>query len=173
MAIASPGDVTNFKVGNHRVTWNSVVLGITAAGSEITIEKIFRDITGDQYGQTVLDRQLVGEKMSIALTLKEFHATNLSKALPGSTLTSTTTVEDGVQYGGAIKLSSYVQGLVLHPLSLDDTVLTADWNVWKCVPVINGAIPAKHDADLVIPVMFHVLPDTTKAIGKQLFKFGT
>lgn len=173
MAIASPGDVTNFKVGNHRVTWNSVVLGLTAAGSQITIEKMFRDVTADQYGQTVLDRQLVGEKVSIEIVLKEFTPTNLGKVLPGSTTTSTTTVEDGVQYGGSIKLSSLVQGLVLHPLNLDDTVLTADWNFWKTVPVINGAIPEKSDEDQVLPVMFHVLPDTSKAIGKQFFKFGT
>jgi hypothetical protein len=66
-----------------------------------------------------------------------------------------------------------VQGLVLHPLTLDDTVLTADWNFWKTVPVINGAIPEKHDEDQVIPVMFHVFPDTSKPIGKQFFKFGT
>lgn len=173
MAIASPGTITNITVGNHRVTWNSVVLGLTAAGSQITIEKIWRDIVADQYGQTVLDKHLVGEKVTVELVLKEFNATNLGKATAGSTTTSTTTVEDGVQYGGAIKLSSYQQLLTLHPLHIDDGTLTGDWNFFKAVPVISGPIPSKHDEDLVIPVTFHVLPDTSKVIGKQLYKYGT
>lgn len=173
MAIASPGDITNLKVGNHRVTWNSVVMGHTAAGSTITIEKIFRDVTVDAFGQTVVKRHLIGEKVSVELVLKEFTPVNFGKVLPGSTTTSTTTVEDGVQYAGAIELSALAYGLVLHPLNLDDTVLTADWNLWKTVPVINGGIPLKSDEDMVVPVMFHVFPDTSKAIGKQFYKFGT
>ena len=171
MAVTSPGDVTNFKVGNHRVTWNGVVLGITAAGSQITYEQIWREKTGDQTGQTVLDEDLVGEKMSIELTLKEFTVANLGRVIPGATVTAGA-VKAGVQYGGAIKLSSYVQQLTLHPLNLDDSVVTADWIVFKCVPVLSGPIPAKHDEDMVLPVKFKILPDTSKPIGQQLFQFG-
>jgi len=171
MAIASPGDVTNFKVGNYRVTWNSVVLGLTADGSEITYEKMFRDRKADQYGETVLGRLLIGEKLEISLRLREFTATNLSKVLPGATLT-TNLVEDGVQYAGSIDLADSAQQLVLHPLDTDDATLTYDWTVFKSVPVIDGPIPGKGGEDLVIPVRFHVFPDTSKVIGKQLFKYG-
>ena len=145
MAITSPGDVTNLKVGNHRVTWNGVVMGHTAAGSTITIEKIFRESTVDAFGQTVVKKFLIGEKVSVELVLKEFTPVIFGKTLPGSTTTSTTTVEDGVQYAGAVELSALAQGLILHPLTLDDSVLSGDWNIWKTVPVINGGIPLKSD----------------------------
>jgi len=171
MAITSPGSVANFRVANHRVTWNSVVLGLTAEGSEITIEKIFRERTADQYGQTVLDKHLVGEKVSVKLTLKEFTAATLGKVLPGST-TTTGLVEDGVQYAGSTALLAGSQALVLHALDQDDATLSYDWQFFKSYPVISGPIVGRADQDAAIQVEFHVFPDTSKAIGKQLYKYG-
>lgn len=171
MSTAFAGTKSNFKVGNHRVTFNSVDLGYTVEGSEITIEREYRELRGDQT-TAALGKRLVSEKMSISLRLREFTAANLAKALPGSTLTGSTKVEDGGYYAGAIDLYDYAYALNLHPLDKDDAVLTADWNVYKATLSIAGPIPAKAGEDMVVPVEVHVFPDTSKAIGKQLFAFG-
>jgi len=171
MATAFAGVATNFKVGNYRVSLGGTDLGYTVDGSVIVIEEEWRDRTGDQDGTTVLDRVKIGENMTISLKLKEFTPANLSKALLGSTLTSAV-VEWGGQLAGVKTGYSNALALLLHPLDLDDAVLTGDWNVWKVVPEGKLEIPGRSGEDLVLPITFKALPDTSKARGVRLFKYG-
>src|SRR5579872_3439745 len=105
MATAFGGNEANFRVGNHRVTWNSIDMGFTVAGSVITIKETYRDRTGDQTGVTVLDRVLTGEMADVNLKLREFTPTNIAKVLSASTGSGgppQTTVKGGGALAGTV-----------------------------------------------------------------------
>lgn len=171
MTTAFGGDATKLRIGACRVKYNSVDLGYTADGVEITIEQDWRDFVADQDGSTVLDRALIGQKATVSMKLREITATNINKALPTSTL-STSIVKGGGELAGANKAYASAQALNLHPLSKDDTDTSEDWDFPKAYPTGAITVPMGSGKDVEIPITFMCFPNQAGTRGERLYSYG-
>lgn len=165
-------DATKFRLGAHRVKWNSVELGVAQEGMEIKIKEDWLDQFADQTGTMPLDAFYQGEVVTVTMKLKEWTAGLLSKALQASTLASAL-VSGGGKIAGSVKASSKYQLLTLHPLDTADATTTSDWNFFKAMPMGDFSTPLGSGENMVIPITFKCYPDLTKDRGVQVWTFGS
>src|SRR3990167_7629056 len=78
-------DATNVKVGACSVTFNSVDLGHTKGGVEVSYEPVYHDVSVDKFGESIVDKYLMGEKWTVKVPLAEFTIANLKAAMPQGT----------------------------------------------------------------------------------------
>ena len=64
-------DITNVKIGVCSVIYNGVDLGHTVGGVEVSYEAQHKDLNVDKYGQTPIEKVLIGEKFMAKVPLAE------------------------------------------------------------------------------------------------------
>jgi len=162
-------DIANVKLGVCTVTFNDVDLGHTKGGVVVTYEPIYHDVTVDMYGETIVDKRLLGEKFSAKVPLAEATASNLIVAIPeGSTTGGKLTV--GSTVGDS--LLDNAKELVLHPS--ENAVATLDDDVVIHLAVVASTIelPFTNDGEKIVEVVFEALLDDTKDDGNYLGFIG-
>lgn len=162
---------TSYTSGGTATLYTSTDLGITEGGSEITIERSYRDRTGDQDGVTPLDRVNTGERVTARVTFKELTAANLAKLDPMGTLTGTR-YEMGGSLAGSVKAYDNAFLLVFHPMDAADTDNAAEHAILKAVPEGPIAIPQPKNDDQTVQVTFIGLPDRDRTRGLRTYRFG-
>ena len=164
-------DVTNVKLGIATITYNSVLLGHTKGGVEISITTDKREITVDEYGSTPVGAHVIGQRIEVKVQLAEHTLTQLKTMIPDSTLVTGAT-KNQVDLGKAAGNAITPYELVIHPTAYG-TATTHDWTIYKAIVMGDIAVAYKTEEETVFEVTFLALADESKAATKKLAKIGT
>lgn len=163
-------DITNVELGVCSVTFNSVDLGHTKGGVEATYEPEYKEVTVDKYGNTVIERYLIGEKWSVKVPLAEFTIPNLKVGVPQGSFAGAANAR--LTIGATAGQASLVDSaqLVLHPIS--EGTRRHDMVFHKAM--VTSTVSIKHavDEEKLIEVTFEALLDETKSDGNYLGFIG-
>lgn len=164
-------DTTKVKVGVCSVTFNAVDLGHTQGGVELKYEPTYHEVKVDQYGQTVVDKRLIGEKVTVKVPLAESSVAVLQASMPINSLVSgpPQLVKVGTDAGASLLAKAAT--LVLHPLDMG-VATTNDVTIFKAVSSEPVLVPYKFDQERVFEVTFEALLDVSKASGSYLMQIG-
>lgn len=163
-------DITNVKVGACSVVFNGVDLGHTKGGVEITYSPVYKDVSVDKYGETVVEKYLVGEKLSAKVPLAELTIANLKASMPNATFAGAANARILLGKSAGGKLSGEAAQLVLHPLNMGTRA--NDIVFHKAVVASEVVLNRKVDEETIIEVTFEALLDETKTDGNYLGLIG-
>lgn len=170
--------LSNVKIGVCSVTLGGVDLGHTKDGVSFKIDRKFKDLTVDQYGDTPVDFALTGQEVTVEVPLAEVTLDNLNVAVPegahaqaGSGVTLKERLGIGTDSG--YLLSADAKQLILHPTSKAAGDDTEDITLYKVVPVDAIALDYKIDAQRVVKVTFKALVSETYGSGRRLGHIGS
>jgi hypothetical protein len=162
-------DITNVKLGICSVTFDDTDLGHTKGGVTVTYEPTYHDVTVDAYGETVVDKKLLGERLVARVPLAESTLANLQVAIPEGT-TSGSKLTIGSSVGDA--LSDEAAELVLHPSANASDNLDDDVVFHTAVVASTIELPYVNDGERIIEVEFVALLDESKSDGNYLGFIG-
>ena len=162
-------DVTKVTLGVCSVVFNNVDLGHTIGGVTVSYEPIYHDRVVDKYGATIVDKILMGEKLTAKVPLAETTLANLQIAIPEGT-TSGDKLTLGSSVGDA--LSDEAKVLVLHPIANEASNRDDDVVIHKAVSSGPIEIAFKNDGEKIYEVEFMALLDETKTDGNYLGFIG-
>lgn len=163
-------DITKVQVGVCSVTLNGVDLGHTKGGVEVSYEPQHHDVTVDQYGETIVEKYLTGEKLSAKVPLAEYTIANLRVAAPQGTFAgaANSRLTLGAKSGKKATEDSYQ--LVLHPIN--EGTRRHDVIIHKAYVANQIVLNHKFDEEKIIEVEFEGLLDETKSDGNYLGLIG-
>jgi len=162
-------DITNVKLGVCNITFNDVDLGHTKGGVVVTYTPEYHDVTVDKFGNTIVEKVLIGEKLTVKAPIAEATMSNLAVAMPvTSGDTSKTTIGD--QVGTA--LATLAKQLVLHPIANDAADLSEDVVLYKAIVGSEIALDYTYDGERIVEVTFEALLDESRSAGDYLGLIG-
>ena len=162
-------DITNVKLGVCSVTFNLTDLGHTKGGVIVTYAPEYHDVSVDKYGNTVVEKVLIGEKLTAVVPLAESTVSNLQVAIPaGSTDTSKITIGDSA----GTAMAALAKELVLHPIANEDADLSEDVVLYKAIVSSEVSLPFTFDGERVVEVTFEALLDEGRTDGDYLGLIG-
>lgn len=162
-------EITNVKLGVCNVTFNDVALGHTKGGVTVSYEPTYHDVAVDAYGETVVDKRLLGERLSATVPLAEATLANLQVAIPEGT-TSGSKLTIGSSVGDS--LADEAKELVLHPVENASDNLDDDVVFHTAVVASTVELPYQNDGERIIEVEFVALLDESKSDGNYLGFIG-
>lgn len=161
---------TSIQLGVCSVTYKGVDLGHTIGGVTVTYTPTYHETKVDKYGESVVEKFLVGERMSAKVNLAEFTLSNLQVAINQSTLQGDDSVSVGSNAGKKASVNAGL--LVLHPLNAGTGVRDYDVSIYKAVVTNELTIEHKNDGEKVLPVEFDGLIDENRSDGNMLGFIG-
>lgn len=163
-------DITNVQMGTCDVEFNSVDLGHTAGGVEVTYEAEYADKQVDIYGNTVVDKLLSGERLIAKVPLAEFTIANLRNAMPQAQFAGAANARITVGAKAGKKASDDSYQLVLHPSQEG----TRRHDVVLHKAYVESVEPITHtnEDQKVLMVTFVALLDESKSDGNYLGLIG-
>lgn len=166
--------ISNVRIGAASVTFDGNSLGHTKDGVEFSFKRTFEDLMVDQYGETVVDKALKGQELTIKCYLAEPNTSNLSIAIPeGDYSVGDVSERLGVGTDAGDTLRQYAKELVIHPLKNADDDDSEDIVVYKAVSVEAVPMMYKIDSQRIIEVTFLALVDETNGSGRRLGHIGS
>jgi len=163
-------DVTNVQVGVCDVSYNGVDLGHTLGGVVVSYEPEYKDVTVDAYGNTPVEKYLIGEKLTAKIPLAEYTVANLRNAMPQASFAGAANarITLGAKAGKSAVADAYQ--LVLHP-SREGT-RRHDVVFYKAY--VDSAVELNHtkEDEKIIEVTFVALVDESKSDGNYLGLIG-
>lgn len=164
-------DTTQITIGTCDVEWDGDDLGHTVGGVVVTYTPEYADIHADLYGNSVVDKRLLGETVEITMTLAQWDIDGtLEAALPIAGTGSATKREMGSE--AAKSLLDEAGALVLHPSRLDPTDRSENITVYQAAVASAVPINYQNDTQKGLEVTFIGLVDTAKNDGNLLFLVG-
>lgn len=163
-------DATNIQLGPCSVVYKGVDLGHTIGGVVLVYTPEYHETMVDKFGNSVVQKFLVGERLVAKANLAEFTLANLQQAIGQSTLQGDDSVSIGSVAGK--KASEKAGMLVLHPLALAASDRNSDVTIYKAVVTNELTIEHKNDGEKVLPVEFDGLIDENRADGNMLGFIG-
>src|SRR5665213_1191983 len=109
-------NATNIKLGVCSVNFNSVDLGHTKGGVEVSYAPKHTDITADLYGDTPIDKYLIGETLTAKVPMAEKTIANLRYAIPQSEFAGAANARITIGHKAGQQASVEAHQLVLHPV---------------------------------------------------------
>lgn len=162
-------NVTNVKVGICDVYFNGAHLGHTKGGVEVSYEPVYHEVAVDAYGETPVEKYLIGEKWTAKVPLAEYTIANLNIAIPQSTLAgSNARVTLGAKAGK--KATDDAAQLILHPVGASGA--ENDIVLYKAYVDSTVVLPHRNDEERLIEVTFIALLDESKSDGNYLGLIG-
>lgn len=79
------GSIANVRLGQCDITYNSVVIGHTKGGVEITIKNEVTEVTVDKYGSTPAKAYHKGTRVEVKTTLSEYDFTQMQEVINAAT----------------------------------------------------------------------------------------
>lgn len=163
-------DVTNVKVGVCSVTYNSLDLGHTIGGVEVSYEPVYKDVMVDLYGETPVEKYLIGEKLTAKVSLAESTIANLRNAIPQSVFGGAGNARITVGAKAGKQATDDAYELVLHPVG--EGTRAFDVVFYKAYVGSTVVLPHRNDEEKVIEVTFEALLDESKSDGNYLGLIG-
>lgn len=167
------GNIQNIDIGVCSVVFASRDLGHTLDGVVFKYEPQTEDLHVDQYGQSVVDKALIGEKVSVEVSLAEITIRNLADAIPFGDYASGASgqhIHLGEDAGGLY--STKAGTLVLHPIRNGAADTSEDITIHKAVMTADFELAYKVDEQRVIPCTFEALISETASNGQRLARIG-
>lgn len=162
-------DSTNVKLGVCEVFADGVSLGHTIGGVEVTYSPEYHESMVDQYGSSLIEKYLIGERFTAKVPMAEFTLTKLNTAIPHGTVDGQK-IEIGKSAGQ--KSSTHAVQLVLHPIANAAGNRTEDVVFWKAVCTSEIVIGHKNDGEKILEAVFDALIDETRTDGNLLGLIG-
>lgn len=163
-------DARRVRLGTCVVTYKGTDLGHTIGGVVVTYAPEYHDVKVDKFGSSVVEKFLVGERLSAEVSLAEYALSNLQVAINQSTLQGDDSVSMGSFAGKKASLNGGL--LVLHPLDVATSDTNYDVSIYKAVVTNELKIEHKNDGERVLPVVFDGLIDENRADGNLLGFIG-
>lgn len=163
-------DITKVKVGVCSVTFNSIDLGHTIGGVEVSYEPEYKDVSVDKYGSTVVEKYLIGEKFTAKVPLAESTIDNLRNAIPQSTFAGAANARITIGAAAGKKATDDAYQLVLHPTG--EGTRAFDIVIYKAYVGSTITLSHTNDGEKIIEVTFEALLDETKSDGNYLGLIG-
>ncbi len=163
-------DITNVQVGVCTVTFNSIDLGHTQGGVEVSYEPVYHDVAVDKYGETVVEKYLIGEKLTAKVPLAEYTIANLRNSMPQATFAGAANARITLGTTAGVKAKAVAYQLVLHP-QIEGT-RRHDIVFHKAYVSSSIVLNHKNDEEKIIEVTFEALLDETKSAGNYLGLIG-
>lgn len=163
-------DITNVKVGACSVTFNGVDLGHTKGGVEVSYEPVYHEVKVDKYGDSVVERYLMGEKWTAKVPLAELTIANLKVAMPQGTYAGAGNARLTLGHSAGTKASTAAAQLVLHPLNMGTRA--NDIVLHKAHVASSVHLNMKVNEENVYEVTFEALIDESKTDGNYLGLIG-
>lgn len=161
-------NTTNIKIGAVSVNFDGTDLGHTMGGAVFNYAPEYADILADQFGNTPVDKALLGEVVTVKVSLAESIIANFNVAMPASTLAGGSSGRATIGRDAGYRLSSVAGELILHPLVNDASDLSDDIVLHKAVVMDEVEVPFNNEDERVFEVTFVALVDTTKSDGNYL-----
>lgn len=158
----------NVSLGPCQVTLNGVDLGHTQGGVVLHYEIETHDTLVDKYGNTPIEKYLLGEKLYVTVPMAEYVLEKMELAIPLGTVAG-----QKMQIGSVAgkKMSDYSGQLILHPLEMGSDK-DLDVIIYKAVAVSNVEVTFGADSERIMSVEFHGIIDETKSDGNLLGMIG-
>jgi len=164
--------IANIQLGQCEVTYNSIDLGHTKGGCEVSISNDIAEVTVDKFGIMPVKAYHTGNRVEVTVTLSEYEYTILEAVINGSDKLGATVFALGV--GGSAGAILDGAALLLHPVSAADTGL--DILIFKAIPLGDKTLAFKVDEETTYEVTFLALvsEDDQDVDGNGgLIQFGT
>ena len=165
--------LTNLRMDVCTLTFGGTALGHTKGGIVFKYAPKFKDITVDQYGETPIDKVLIGEEVTIKVNLAEPQVAQLNQAMPAGGHTVGASAERlaiGTDSGYSTRADG--KALVLHPVSLGAST-AEDITIYKAVASEPVELNFEVDNQRVYEVTFTALIDETNGNGRRLGHIGS
>lgn len=163
-------DVTNVQVGDCTVSYNGLDLGHTKGGVEVSYEPEHHDVMVDKYGNTIVQKYLIGEKLTAKLALAEYTIANLRNAVPKATFAGAANTRITMGAASGKKATDSAFQLVLHPRN--EGTRRHDVIFYKAYVASTIVLPHKVDEEKLVEVTFEALLDETRSDGNYLGMIG-
>ena len=163
-------DITNVELGVCELTYNGVSLGHTKGGVVFSYEPSYHDTSVDKFGETIVEKYLLGEKITVKAPLAEFTLPNLKVAMPQGSAAGAADARLTLGASAGQLASADAKQLVLHPRS--EGTRRHDIVIHKAY--VSSTIELNHaiDEEKIIEVTFEALLDETKSDGNYLGFIG-
>lgn len=163
-------DVTNVQVGVCNVSFNGYDLGHTKGGVVVSYEPEYKEVAVDAYGNTPVEKYLIGERLTAKVPLAEYTIANLRYAMPQTEFAGAANarITIGAKSGKSARADAYQ--LVLHPAR--EGTRRHDVVFYKAY--VDSAVELPHtlEDEKIIEVTFVALLDETKSDGNYLGLIG-
>ena len=163
-------DVTNVQLGVCEVTFNGVNLGHTKGGVEVTYEPKYHDVSVDKYGDTIVQKYLVGETFMAKVPLAEFTIANLAVAMPKGAFAGAANARRTLGSAAGKKATDSTAQLVLHPIS--EGTRRHDIVIHKAYASSPVVLKHTNTDEKLVEVEFHAILDESKSDGNYLGFIG-
>lgn len=163
-------DVTNVQVGVCDVTLNGTNLGHTKGGVEFSYEPAYHDVAVDKYGETIVEKYLLGEKVMVKVPLAEFTIPNIAVATPQGVYAGAGNARRTMGASAGKKATDDSYQLVLHPIN--EGTRRHDIVLHKAYVSNTITLVHRNDEEKIIEVEFEALLDESKADGNYLCLIG-
>lgn len=167
-------DATKVALGVCDVVFDSVNLGHTKGGVELSYEPVWHDVTVDHYGESKVDKRLMGEHVVAKVPLAEYTVANLKVGIPAGTVVTDgvtpTKVRLDVGSTAGLRASAEAAELALTPVDAAGVEHTV--TIHKAIAGNQLDLAHQNDEERVIAVEFEGLIDESNADGARLFSIG-
>lgn len=164
-----PPNLRNVRLGQCVITYNSVDLGYTNGGVEVTIKNDAQEVMIDEYGTAPVKSYHKGTRIEVKAKLSEYAYTTLVQVINGAVLNEGDTVDEvTIGQKGGIAIEGAL--LKLHPSQVTGTA--QDVEIYKAIVIGESKLPFKLEGETTYEVTFLALVDETKADGSLLARFG-
>ena len=163
-------DITKVKVGVCSVTLNGVDLGHTIGGVEVSYEPVYKDVAVDLYGETVVEKYLIGEKLSAKVPLAESTINNFRNAIPKSTFAGAANARITIGAKAGKKATDSALQLVLHPVI--EGTRAFDIVLYKAYSGDTIVVGHTNDGEKIIETNFQAILDESRSDGNYLGLIG-
>lgn len=162
--------ITNVKVGTCSVTLNGVDLGHTKGGVEVSYEPTYKDVSVDMYGETIVEKYLIGEKLTAKVPLAESTIANFRNAIPQSEFAGAANRRITIGHKAGQKVTDDAYQLVLHPIIEGTRAFdVVFYKAYSGAPVVVGHT---NDGEKILEVTFEAILDESKSDGNYLGLIG-
>lgn len=163
-------DTTNVMLGPCTVSYNNVDLGHTQGGVEVSYEPIYKEVMVDKYGESPIQRYLIGEKMTAKVPLAEYTIANLRNAIPHAEFAGAANARITIGKSAGQGTLSKAAQLVLHPIN--QGTRRHDVVMYKAVVTEQVVLNHKVDEEKIIEATFVAMIDESKSDGNYLGMIG-
>lgn len=165
--------LTNLRMSACTVTYGGVSLGHTKGGVIFKYAPKYSDLQADQYGETPIDKVLIGEDVTIKVSLAEPQIAVLNSIVPAGDYVGSTNERLGLGRDAGYSTRSDSKALVLHPVDRGATDYSEDVTIYKAVSSEPVDLNYEVDKQRIFEVTFTALVDETYASGRRLGHIGS
>lgn len=163
--------VTNVRVSAASVTFDGNDLGHVQGGVTITYSPEFHDVQVDKYGNSIAEKVLIGENLTVECNLAESTVANYLVGVAASTSAGAGAKAEIGRSAGR-RMSGDAAQLVVHPYENGATDYSDDVVIHKAIASADMESAFEVDGERLVPVTFQAIIDESKTDGNFLGFIG-